>query len=88
VGRFREGHTFREMIWNRKNSDQDRRWRAGPAGAFGIGGDHDKIVREIGTAEKFKAFFGCPPKRGKVTPIDMARAGRESAATAAPSSMR
>ncbi|MCE3276678.1 MAG: hypothetical protein K0R13_2533, partial [Propionibacteriaceae bacterium] len=44
----------------------------------------DKIVREIGTAEKFEAFFGHPPKKGKVTQIDAARAGRQSAETAAP----
>jgi hypothetical protein len=44
----------------------------------------DKIVKGIGTAEKFEAFFGHPPKKGKVTHIDAARAGRQGAETAAP----
>jgi hypothetical protein len=43
----------------------------------------DKIIREIGTAEKFEDFFGYPPKKGKVTPIDTVRAGRQAAASAA-----
>ena len=30
----------------------------------------DKIVKEIGTPEKFEAFFGTSPRKGKVTPID------------------
>jgi hypothetical protein len=29
----------------------------------------DKIVKEIGTPEKFEAFFGFPPHKGKVTQI-------------------
>lgn len=47
----------------------------------------DKIVKEIGTADKFEAFFGTPPRKGKVTPIGAApsrqqarAAGREKAA--------
>jgi hypothetical protein len=33
----------------------------------------DKIVREVGTLEKYEAFFGRPPKKGKVTQIQEAR---------------
>jgi hypothetical protein len=42
----------------------------------------DKIVKEIGTPEKFEAFFGAPPRRGKVTPIDAAPSKQEQVKTA------
>jgi hypothetical protein len=29
----------------------------------------DKIVKEIGTPERFEAFFGSPPRIGKVTQL-------------------
>lgn len=32
----------------------------------------DKIVVEIGTPSKFEDFFGVPPRKGKVTPIEAA----------------
>jgi hypothetical protein len=41
----------------------------------------DKIVKEIGTIEKFEAFFGTPPRKSKVTPIGAAPS-RQSARTA------
>jgi hypothetical protein len=37
----------------------------------------DKIVKEIGTPEKFVAFFGAPPRKGKVTPIEEAPSKQE-----------
>ena len=37
----------------------------------------DKIVREIGTPDKFEAFFGAPPRKGKVTPIEAAPSRQE-----------
>jgi hypothetical protein len=37
----------------------------------------DKIVKEIGTPEKFEAFFGAPPPKGKVTPIEAAPSKQE-----------
>jgi hypothetical protein len=36
-----------------------------------------KIVKEIGTPEKFEAFFGIPPRKGKVTPIGTAPSRQE-----------
>jgi hypothetical protein len=36
-----------------------------------------KIVKEIGTPEKFEAFFGKPPRKGKVTPIGAAASKQE-----------
>lgn len=38
----------------------------------------DKIVKEIGTVEKFTAFFGYPPQKGKVTSIAAAPSKQES----------
>jgi hypothetical protein len=37
----------------------------------------DKIIREIGTPETFEAFFGAPPRIGKVTKILMAPSRQE-----------
>ena len=37
----------------------------------------DKIVKEIGTPEKFEAFFGTPPRKGKVTQIEAAPSKQE-----------
>jgi hypothetical protein len=37
----------------------------------------DKIVKKIGTPEKFEAFFGSPPRKGKVTPIGAAPSRQE-----------
>jgi hypothetical protein len=37
----------------------------------------DKIVMEIGTPEKFEAFFGAPPRKGKVTQIETAASKQE-----------
>lgn len=37
----------------------------------------DKIVREIGAPEKFEAFFGTPPRIGKVTQIEAAPSRQE-----------
>ena len=37
----------------------------------------DKIVKEIGAPEKFEAFFGCPPRIGKVTQIEAAPSKQE-----------
>ena len=37
----------------------------------------DKIVKEIGTPEKFEAFFGSPPRIGKVTQIEAAPSKQE-----------
>jgi hypothetical protein len=37
----------------------------------------DKIVKEIGTPEKFEAFFGTAPRKGKVTPIGAAPSKQE-----------
>lgn len=42
----------------------------------------DKIVKEIGTPEKFEAFFGAPPRKGKVTPIQSAPSMQEQAKAA------
>jgi hypothetical protein len=39
----------------------------------------DKIVKEIGTSETFEAFFGVPPRIGKVTQIDAAPAKKQQA---------
>lgn len=39
----------------------------------------DKIVKEIGTPDKFEAFFGAPPRKGKVTPIEAAPSKQEQA---------
>jgi len=37
----------------------------------------DKIVKEIGTPEKFEASFGTPPRKGMVTPIEAAPSKQE-----------
>jgi Protein of unknown function (DUF3644) len=37
----------------------------------------DKIVKEIGTPEKFEAFFSAPPRKRKVTEIEAAPAKQE-----------
>ena len=37
----------------------------------------DKIVKEIGTPERFEAFFGSPPRIGKVTQIATAPSKQE-----------
>lgn len=37
----------------------------------------EKIVREVGTAEKYAAFFGRTPRKGKVTPIEAAPSTQE-----------
>jgi hypothetical protein len=42
----------------------------------------DKIIKEIGTPEKFEAFFGFPPQKGKVTPIGAAPSRKELARVA------
>lgn len=39
----------------------------------------DKIVKEVGTVEKFTTFFGCAPPTGKVTPIAAAASKQEPA---------
>jgi hypothetical protein len=39
----------------------------------------NKIVKEIGTPETFEAFFGSPPRIGKVTQIDAAPSKQEQA---------
>jgi hypothetical protein len=36
----------------------------------------DKIVKQIGTPEKYEAFFGTPPRMSKVTPIGAAPSKR------------
>jgi hypothetical protein len=36
----------------------------------------DKVIREVGTPDKYEAFFGYPPKKGKVTPITAVRETR------------
>ncbi len=43
----------------------------------------DKIVKEIGTPETFEAFFGYPPRKGKVTPIAAARSAKDNPAASA-----
>lgn len=42
----------------------------------------DKIVKEIGTPEKFAAFFGTPPHKGKVTQIEATPSKQEQAKVA------
>jgi hypothetical protein len=37
----------------------------------------DKIVKEIGTPEKFEAFFGAPPRIGNLTQVEAAPSGQE-----------
>ena len=37
----------------------------------------DEIEKEIGTPEKFEAFFGISPRKGKVTPIAAAPSRQE-----------
>lgn len=42
----------------------------------------DRIVKEIGTPEKFEAFFGTPPRKSKVTPIEAAPSKQEQTTVA------
>jgi hypothetical protein len=42
----------------------------------------DKIVKEIGTPEKFEAFFGTPSRKDKVTKIGAAPSKQEQAKAA------
>jgi len=42
----------------------------------------DKIIKEIGTPDKFEAFFGSPPRKSKVTPIEAAPSKQEQAGSA------
>lgn len=37
----------------------------------------DRIVKEVGTPEKYEAFFGHPPHKGEVTPIGAAPSKQE-----------